>query len=61
MKAYSDGKIVTVCIGPEGGFLDQEVSFARANGTTPVGLGKRVLRSETAALIAVAQLAARME
>ena len=60
-KAYSDGKIVTVCIGPEGGFLDQEVAFAREKGATAVGLGKRVLRSETAALIAVAQLAARME
>ncbi|MCO6452993.1 MAG: 16S rRNA (uracil(1498)-N(3))-methyltransferase [Caldilineales bacterium] len=41
---------VTIFIGPEGGFAAEEVEFARAQGLTPVGLGPRVLRTETAAL-----------
>lgn len=60
-ESYHDEKFVTFCIGPEGGFLDQEVAFACEKGALPVGLGKRILRSETAALAAVAQLAGRLE
>ncbi len=60
-ESYGGEKTTTICIGPEGGFLDQEVAFAREHGATAVGLGKRILRSETAALAAVAQLAGRME
>ncbi len=59
--SYGGEKATTICIGPEGGFLDQEVVFAREHGATAVGLGKRILRSETAAMAAVAQLAGRME
>lgn len=60
-ESYGGAKATTICIGPEGGFLDQEVVFAREHGATAVGLGKRILRSETAALAAIAQLAGRME
>lgn len=35
-------------IGPEGGFEREEVEFAINNGFTPVTLGKRILRTETA-------------
>ena len=40
--------------GPEGGFAPDEMDMARACGFTPVRLGPRVLRTETAALAALA-------
>ena len=45
-----------VLIGPEGGFSVEEVSKAFAAGWTPIELGARVLRIETAALAVAAQL-----
>ncbi|SRR5450759_126849 len=41
-------------IGPEGGFTDQEIHLARQVGVTPVSLGRRILRMETAAIVALA-------
>ena len=34
-------------VGPEGGFCEREISAAKGNGFIPVGLGPRILRSET--------------
>jgi 16S rRNA (uracil1498-N3)-methyltransferase len=45
---------VTIAIGPEGGFHADEVAAARASGFTTVSLGRRVLRADTAALVALA-------
>jgi RsmE family RNA methyltransferase len=39
---------VTVCIGPEGGFTDYEIELLIKQGFRAVGLGARILRSETA-------------
>ena len=47
---------VSLLIGPEGGFSDQEESLAVARGVLPLSIGPRVLRTETAALAAVAAL-----
>jgi 16S rRNA (uracil1498-N3)-methyltransferase len=41
-------------VGPEGGFSDGEYADAEAAGFGAVGLGPRVLRTETAALAAIA-------
>ena len=41
-------------IGPEGGFHQDEVTFARGLGFSTVSLGPRILRAETAALTATA-------
>lgn len=41
-----------ILIGPEGGFTDEERAAVRAVGT-PVALGPRILRAETAALAAL--------
>ncbi|MEX0751207.1 MAG: RsmE family RNA methyltransferase, partial [Dehalococcoidia bacterium] len=43
---------VSIFIGPEGGYEDAEVQAARDAGATIVTMGRRVLRSETAGLIA---------
>lgn len=43
---------VNLFIGPEGGFSPSEVEFARGCGIVPVTLGRRVLRAETAGLVA---------
>lgn len=48
------GTSVTLCIGPEGGFSQEEIDLASAAGFTPVSLGPRVLRTETAAIAALA-------
>lgn len=42
-----------VMIGPEGGFSPEEASEAMGQGFEPVGLGKRILRTETAAVAAL--------
>lgn len=43
---------VRLFIGPEGGFSAREVELARRNGARAVSLGPRILRAETAALVA---------
>jgi 16S rRNA (uracil1498-N3)-methyltransferase len=45
---------VALAVGPEGGFTEAEVEQARAAGWRVVGLGPRVLRVETAALVLAA-------
>ena len=45
---------LAVFIGPEGGYSVAEVSQAQTAGLTPVTLGKRILRMETAAVVASA-------
>ena len=45
---------VTLLIGAEGGLSDAELTLATNAGFAPVSLGPRVLRTETAALTAVA-------
>ncbi|MBI4060889.1 MAG: 16S rRNA (uracil(1498)-N(3))-methyltransferase [Elusimicrobia bacterium] len=47
---------VSLFIGPEGGFSEDEVELARAEGAVVFGLGPRVLRAETAAVAAAALL-----
>jgi 16S rRNA (uracil1498-N3)-methyltransferase len=51
---------VAVAVGPEGGFTDAEVALARAASWGTVGLGPRVLRVETAALVLAALSAYRL-
>jgi 16S rRNA (uracil1498-N3)-methyltransferase len=49
---------VTLLVGPEGGFTDQEEDAALAAGALALSMGPRVLRTETAGLAALAILAA---
>ena len=47
---------IAVFIGPEGGFSEEEIAEARAAGMECLSLGKRILRTETAALCALSLL-----
>ena len=52
------GGSVSVLVGPEGGFSNKEMEDLQAKGVTAVGLGPRVLRTETAGPVAIAVLQA---
>jgi 16S rRNA (uracil1498-N3)-methyltransferase len=49
---------IELLVGPEGGLDDAEVAAAQQAGFTPVRLGPRVLRTETASVVALAVLQA---
>ncbi|MGC8696878.1 MAG: 16S rRNA (uracil(1498)-N(3))-methyltransferase [Halothiobacillus sp.] len=50
---------IAVLIGPEGGFTQTEIATACAQGFTPITLGPRVLRTETAPIVALTALQLR--
>jgi 16S rRNA (uracil1498-N3)-methyltransferase len=52
-------KRIALLIGPEGGLSDAEYEQTVAAGFTPCALGPRILRTETAAIAALAALQAR--
>jgi len=47
------GHSISLLVGPEGGFDVKEIEFVKSLGFTPATLGKRILRMETAAVVAV--------
>ena len=44
---------LTLAVGPEGGWTDGEIDFLSAQGFCPVGLGPRILRTDTACITAL--------
>lgn len=55
LKCYTINKIedISIIVGPEGGFTDQEIEIFRKWGHDTVGLGRRILRTETASISAL--------
>jgi 16S rRNA (uracil1498-N3)-methyltransferase len=51
--AHGGAVSLVVAVGPEGGFSAEEAALAVARGFEPVHLGRRILRAETAAVVAV--------
>ena len=49
---------LSILVGPEGGFTEEEIEQLRADGVVAVSLGPRVLRTETAGPAAIAVLQA---
>jgi len=47
---------LSLLVGPEGGFTEQEATLAERYGVRLVGLGPRILRAETAGLVAAAAI-----
>ena len=44
---------LSLCVASEGGWSERELLKAESSGFTPVSLGSRILRTETAAIVAV--------
>lgn len=53
LEAVTPGKSVGIFIGPEGGFDEKEIEKAQTAGGEIISLGKRILRTETAAITAL--------
>ena len=53
LKELKKAKSVGIIIGPEGGFDEGEIEAAKNAGGRIISLGKRILRTETAAITAV--------
>jgi 16S rRNA (uracil1498-N3)-methyltransferase len=49
-------KTISIFIGPEGGYTIDEIELAKKYGIVPAGLGNRVLRAETAGLVAISAI-----
>ncbi|MBI5586868.1 MAG: 16S rRNA (uracil(1498)-N(3))-methyltransferase [Deltaproteobacteria bacterium] len=60
-RALHDAEKIAILSGPEGGFGEDEMERAASCGFTPVSLGQRVLRAETAPIIAVGLLRYELE
>jgi 16S rRNA (uracil1498-N3)-methyltransferase len=54
-------RVVSLFVGPEGGFTPEEVYLAEQYGARPVGLGPRILRAETAGLVAASAVFYELE
>ena len=59
--SFVPGRRIGAIIGPEGGFDPLEVSMAKRHGIVPVSLGKRILRTETAAIAMLSLIMIRLE
>jgi 16S rRNA (uracil1498-N3)-methyltransferase len=49
-------KQINLFVGPEGGFAEEEIATAKEHGVIPVSLGPRILRAETAGLVAASAI-----
>lgn len=47
---------INLLVGPEGGFTEAELEQARRYGAVPITLGPRILRAETAGLVAASAI-----
>jgi 16S rRNA (uracil1498-N3)-methyltransferase len=56
--AVRDASNITLAVGPEGGFSDEELALAQRHGFQRCRLGPRVLRAETAPVAALAAIQA---
>ncbi len=61
LKKIGSCKSIGIVIGPEGGFEESEIDFAINAGGVTVSLGKRILRTETAAITAVSMCMLHIE
>ncbi len=57
LEGRAPGATIAALVGPEGGFTSGELTAACAAGFSPVTLGPFVLRTETAAVVAMARIA----
>ena len=56
LQTAEAGMDIAIFIGPEGGFEEEEIRQAGERGVSPVSLGRRILRTETAGLCVLSAL-----
>lgn len=56
LEKVQTNQSIGILVGSEGGFSVKEVEFAKENNYHSISLGKRILRSETAALYALSAI-----
>lgn len=61
LRAERELKDISIIIGSEGGFSIAEADRAKERGFIKIGLGKRILRAETAAIMALSCLVYEFE
>lgn len=60
-REITPGQSIAILIGPEGGFDEGEIAAAQEAGISPITLGKRILRTETAGLAVLSWLVLYLE
>lgn len=60
LKKVREGASISVLIGPEGGFSDEEIAAVREDMEV-ISLGKRILRTDTAAICTMSMLMLELE
>lgn len=60
-EAVEKSGSIAIFIGPEGGFAPEEIEMAKEAGITPISLGRRILRTETAGLTMLSILMYQLE
>ncbi len=60
-RTHESPRTIALCIGPEGGYSEAEAEMAADAGMCMCGLGKRILRTETAAVFVLSCLSAAYE
>ena len=58
---FEKNKSITILIGPEGGFSENEINSLTEQGFIRTSLGKRILRAETAAMYALSVIGYLLE
>ena len=53
LSGFAQPKSVSILVGPEGGLTPQEIELAEKNSFHPIAFGPRVLRTETAPVVAI--------
>lgn len=61
VSTTSGDKNICIAIGAEGGFTEEEFALSFAHGFSPISLGKRILRAETAAVYSASVLVSRLD
>lgn len=56
ISKIKEGQSVSIFIGPEGGFSEDEIAASLEKGFNSITLGRRILRTETAALVVLSWL-----
>lgn len=61
LEKLKNAKSIGIFIGPEGGFAEKEIEKAISSNAEIISLGKRILRTETAAITAVGMCMLELE